>query len=127
MRKELLTFCAEKGILLDNKILNIFEKLDDINVAKNLIERVNYQYNQKMITSSFFMNNQEKVLELISNYSKSYRKIVENFFINLGVNVVDLNDNYNQTNSLDNNSLKKVDNLDLGVNIKKMYENYPEN
>lgn len=121
MKRELLGFCAEKGILLDKKILEVFEKIGDIDIAKNLIERVNYQYNQKIITTSFFVDNKEKVSELISNYSKSHQKIIEAFFINLGVNVVNLNINICISRTGERQKKKEPD-----VLLKRVYENLPK-
>ena len=119
MKNELLDFCAKKGILLDKKILDVFEKLGNIDIAKNLIERVNYQYNQKVITSSFFIDNKEKVSELVSNYSKNHQKVVESFLINLGVNVVNLNVDTNI------NNIEKLKKEEDDLVIKKIYENSP--
>jgi len=121
MKEELLNFCAEKGILLDKKVLDVFEKLDNLDIAKNLIERVNYQYNQKVITSNFFIDNKEKVSELISNYSKSHQKIIESFFLNLGINIVNLNININVASSE-----KKQSSQDSSIIFKKIYENSPK-
>jgi len=87
MKQEMLNFCMHKGILLDKEVLKVIDNLNDLDVAKNLIERVEFQYKQKVITKSFFLNNLDKVYEILSSYNTVNRRFVENFFESLGLEI----------------------------------------
>ncbi len=76
----------EKGILLDKEVLNVFSELNNFELAKNLIERINYRYKQKIIDRNFFVD-KEKSHDLLSNYKNVEHKIVEEFFLKLGIEV----------------------------------------
>ena len=87
MNQEMLQFCNQKGILLDKSIIKLLEEIEDVNISKNLLERIVFQYKQKIITKSFFINNQRRIIEILSNYKGDDREVIENFFINLGINL----------------------------------------
>ena len=64
MNEELLRFCLEKGILLDREMSEILAKLEPAE-ANTLIQRISQQFNEKIITKSFFSKNAEKIGEKI--------------------------------------------------------------
>ncbi|MFA5020258.1 MAG: metallophosphoesterase [Candidatus Pacearchaeota archaeon] len=121
MGKELLDFCVEKGILIDKKILTLLEDLNNNEIAKNFIERLIYQYKQKVITSSFFENNIYKVYELILNYKGANRKLIESFFINLGINC-----DFNKLEKSIKEEAVLEFGQDCGVKLLKIYNNKPK-
>src|SRR3989344_7356416 len=90
MGKEILNFCIDKGILLDRTILNVLEKFEDSALAKNLLERIEYQYKQKIITKSFFENNLDKVYEILLNYGGQSQQTIKLFFESLGLELKDI-------------------------------------
>lgn len=118
MNQEMLKFCMQKGILLDRQILISLDVLNDINIAKNLIDRIDFQYKQKIITKSFFNQNLDKVYEIINNYNGTSKKAVEEFFINLGVDI-----NYKLVEK-ESKTIEVVKNRN--VNLLKIYQNLPK-
>ena len=118
MGKEILNFCIDKGILLDRTILNVLEKFEDSALAKNLLERIEYQYKQKIITKSFFENNLDKVYEILLNYGGQSQQTIKLFFESLGLELKDIE--HERKTKDEAKSQKKS-----GVNLIKIYENIP--
>jgi len=65
--------------------LELLARFSDLDLSKNLIERIVYQYKQKIITKSFFTNDVKRALEILENYKGEHRKILEIFFHELGL------------------------------------------
>lgn len=116
----MLNFCIEKGVLLDKQVSEIFENLGDLEFVKKLIERIQYEYKQKIITKSFFTKNVEKVNELFSknNFNK---EVAESFFINLGLNI-EIGFKKNIKSGLENGE----SDLNKNVSLIKICENIPK-
>src|SRR3989344_3176649 len=85
MNQEMLNFCMQKGLLIDRKILDLLGELENVEIAKNLLELIEYKYKQKIITLSFFKNNLDKVYEIISSYKGNNLELIKFFFNNLGI------------------------------------------
>jgi len=86
MDKQILNFCIKKGLLLDKDILNLLSQVD-LDIAKDLIEQVEYHLKEKVITKSLFKKNLGKIKGIITHYDVDERKNIEKFFINLGLNI----------------------------------------
>ena len=80
MKKEILRFCLEKGILLDNDTLEVFDNFDD-NSARKIIEKI-ASLKERVITKSFLTKNVEKLQELIDD-----KKIIDKLRINFAVEI----------------------------------------
>jgi DNA polymerase II small subunit len=117
MSQELLNFCVQKGILVDKQVLNILNNLNNEETAKNLVERINYRYKQKILTKSFFQNNEEIKNYLFENYKNLNKKFIQDFFNELGVS-------FNEEIIKENKLIKKVNKNTL--NLLKIYENNPK-
>src|SRR3989344_5886784 len=118
MNQEMLQFCNQKGILLDKYIMGFLEEIEDTSISKNLLERIVFQYKQKIITKSFFINNPKRVIEILSNYKGNDGSIIENFFKNLGINL----------DIVKGQNIETPINIELkegNVNINKIYQNKP--
>ncbi|MFA6023066.1 MAG: hypothetical protein WC781_03185 [Candidatus Pacearchaeota archaeon] len=119
MNQEMLQFCIQKGVLLDKQVFKSLENLDNLVLVKNLIERIEYQYKQKVITKSFFINNSNKVYEIISNYNGSNKKAIESFFVNLGIDL-----------DLTKTIIPLKNEVELpvssNINLFKIYQNLPK-
>ena len=114
----MLQFCNQKGILLDKYIMGFLEEIGDTSISKNLLERIVFQYKQKIITKSFFINNPKRVIEILSNYKGNDGSIIENFFKNLGINL----------DIVKGQNIETPINIELkegNVNINKIYQNKP--
>ncbi len=120
MGKELLDFCVEKGILIDRQILDILESLNNDGTAKNLVERINYRYKQKILTKSFFQNNNEIRNYLLENYKNLDKKFIKNFFEKIGLDFEE------KINPSDVRVEKQKNSESLGINFYKIYENVPK-
>ncbi len=118
----MLDFCMQKGILLDKNVLNSLEEIEDESIAKNFVERIEYQYKPKIITSSFFKNNSEIVVELLSNYKGENKKRLEYFFEKLGLDLK----NFDLDSVKNVESEKKHSSEDESVSIYRVYQNNPK-
>jgi len=125
MEKDILNFCIEKGILLDKQVLEVIGNVDDIEIIKNLIDRIKFKYNQKIITKAFFLNNLERVQDILSNYSKEHRKIIEGFFIELGVEVGYVEKFESEIGQLGERKKQMLEESE-NVRLLKIYENKPK-
>ncbi|MAG07269.1 DNA polymerase II [Candidatus Pacearchaeota archaeon] len=119
MNQDILQFCIEKGVLVDKNILEIFSEFEDQEIAKNLIERINFRYKQKIINKSFFNEDYNRVIDLISNYKGIDRKIIESFFNKLGFEIKE-NIEYNDVSS------EEVEEDLKFMNLSEIYQNNPK-
>jgi len=54
-KKELLSFCLERGILLDNEVLNLFNEATDSEYVRLMLEKVKENTHSKVITKNVFV------------------------------------------------------------------------
>lgn len=85
--QDILKFCLEKGFLLDNEILNIFNETTDADSVKLIIERIRDSTNQKIITKSLFNQNKDKVFQIFSTLPKENQQRLEKLKIKLGLSI----------------------------------------
>lgn len=83
---EILRFCLEKGFLLDNEILKIFDDAD-IESVKLIIERIKDSTNQRIITKSLFAQNKDKVFQIFSTLPTENQQQLESLKIKLGLSI----------------------------------------
>jgi DNA polymerase II small subunit len=117
MDNELINFCNEKNILIDKPTLEIFDSLNKIEISKNIIERINYRYKQKIITLSFFKNNLEIKEYLLENFKNIDKNFIKELFLKLGLNL-----DYN----LKKNIKKDFDLTKTSLNLLRIFENNPK-
>jgi len=86
MNNQILKYCIEKGILLDKEVLDLLSRIENFEIAKEILEKINLVSREKMITKSFFTRNVDKVREALIDI-KGGEKTVERIYINLGVNL----------------------------------------
>jgi len=84
---DILQFCLEKGFLLDNEVLNMFNETTDVNAVKMIIERIKDSTNQKIITKNLFNQNKDKVFQIISTLPKENQQCLEKLKIKLGLSI----------------------------------------
>ena len=85
--KEILHFCFEKGILIDEEILNLFEETNDIDSVKLILGRIKEHTQKKIITKSVFSENREKVIQFFSSLPTENQKKLEKLKIKLGLSI----------------------------------------
>jgi DNA polymerase II small subunit len=85
--QEILRFCLEKGFLLDNEVLNIFNETGDIESVKLIMERIRDSTQQRVITKNLFDQNKEKVFNILSTLPKENQQQLEKLKIKLGLSI----------------------------------------
>ncbi len=74
--KEILKFCMENGLLLDEGILKLFSETGDLESAKLIIKKIKNHTNQKIITRDLFEKHKDVVfLELPEEKQKELKKL----------------------------------------------------
>ncbi|HRZ85834.1 MAG TPA: metallophosphoesterase [Candidatus Paceibacterota bacterium] len=123
MNQQIISFCGQKGILLDKQILDLFvnisEDLGDINIIKNVIEHIELKYKQRVITKSFFLNNPNKLKEILLNYNENTQNILLNYFKLIGIEIK------LKTSKFEKPQISVV-NSDSLVNFLKIYQTVPK-
>jgi len=85
--QEILTFCLEKGLLLDKSILNIFNEIGDVETAKLFIEKMGAYTHKRVITRNLIDENKEEVTKIFSTFPLERQKKIENLKIKLGLSI----------------------------------------
>ncbi len=85
--KEILSFCFEKGILIDKEILNLFGETNDVDSIKLILERITGYTQKKIITKNVFDENKEKVTQFFSTLPTENQKKLEKLKISLGLSI----------------------------------------
>ena len=86
MNKDILKYCFEKGVLLDNEVLNFFSEANDIDSVKFLIEKIQRQTSQKIITKEIFQD-REKIKDIFSDLPSQNQPTLEKLKIKLGLSI----------------------------------------
>ena len=95
---EILRFCLEKGFLLDNEVLNMFNETTDIESIKLIIERIKDSTHQRIITKNLFNQNKEKVFQIFSTLPKENQQNLESLKIKLGL-CIEISQEFSKGNS----------------------------
>lgn len=85
--KEILNFCLEKGLLLDNEVLGFFNETKDVNSVKLIIEKIKEQTHKKIITKDLFNKNKNKVNDFLLTLPKENQENLEKLKIKLGLSI----------------------------------------
>ena len=80
MKKEILKFSLEKGILLDRETLDFLGGIDE-EAARDIVNKIS-NLKDKIITKSFFTKNAEKIHDWISD-----EKVIDKLKINFGLSL----------------------------------------
>ena len=84
--KEILKFCLEKGLLLDNEVLNLFSEVSDIDSIKLIIEKIQSLTQQRIITKST-LDNKDQFNKVFLNLPEKNQKSLEKLKIKLGLSI----------------------------------------
>jgi DNA polymerase II small subunit len=84
---EILKFCFEKGFLLDNEVLNLFNETSDVDSVKLIIEKIKETTNQRIITRTLFNQNKDKVSQILDNLPLEKQQYLEKLKIKLGLSI----------------------------------------
>ncbi len=85
--KEILRFCFENGLLVDNEILNLFSETKDIESVKLIINQIKNKTNKKVLTKNVIIDNRDQVTSILSSLSEEKQKSFESLKIKLGLSI----------------------------------------
>ncbi len=85
--QEILRFCMERGFLLDNEVLGLFDETSDVESVKLIIEKIRDTTNQRIITKNLFNQNKDKVFQIFSALPKENQQQLEKLKIKLGLSI----------------------------------------
>ncbi len=85
--QEIIKFCLEKGFLLDNEVLTMFNEAEDTESVKLIIEKIKNSTNQRIITKNLFNQNKERVFQILSTLPQENQQQLEKLKINLGLSI----------------------------------------
>ena len=88
-KQELLKFCSEKNILLDNFLLDVFLKYEE-NVVKNLIEKIKLVFDKKFINKKLIDDNQGKIKRFIEEISVLNKIDLNELIFSLGIQDIEI-------------------------------------
>jgi len=84
---EIINFCVEKGLLLDNELLTSFIELEDISSIKIIIEKIKSYTNKKFLTKDLFFKNKDKLNSFIVSLPKNDQEKLEKIRVKLGLTI----------------------------------------
>jgi len=87
MKENILKLFIEKGFLLDKEMFNFLNELKDEEVANEILNKIAFVSNEKLITKSLVNHNLEKLKSILVELDSEKKKIVEKFFVNISVSV----------------------------------------
>ena len=85
--KEILKFCANKGLLIEPELLKLFKETTDIEGAKIILENIKNHTSSKIITRSLFEENRNQVSEFFLELPKENQEKLERFKVKLGLQI----------------------------------------
>jgi len=100
--KEILSYCVDKGLLIDPGLLSLLSETNDLESSKLIIERLRNHTHQRIITKTLFEQNKEKMSEFFLTLSGKDPKNMERLKIKLGLQIEISKENFSSS------SLKEV-------------------
>jgi DNA polymerase II small subunit len=87
MEENILKLFIEKGFLLDKEMFNFLNELKDEEVANEILNKIAFISNEKLITKNLVDHNLDKIKSILVELDNEKKKIVEKFFVNISVSV----------------------------------------
>jgi DNA polymerase II small subunit len=87
MPQNILRLFIEKGFLLDKEMLDFFSRLEDEEVAQEIMDKIKIISGEKLITKNLINNNFDRIGQIFNELDKEKKQIVESFFVNVSVSV----------------------------------------
>jgi len=101
-QKELLKFCVEKGILIDKEVLSLFEDSEDIDSVKLVLEQIQKQTKQRILTKNVFDEHKKGFIRSFSSLPEANQKKLEKLKINLGLSIEISRENISSNKEIQN-------------------------
>lgn len=87
MDSEILKICFEKGVLIDNELLNIFSETKDINSLKIILEKIKNNTSERIITKKTIIKNKEILNQVFSTLPFENKNEIEKVKVKLGLSI----------------------------------------
>ena len=111
MDPKLLHFCFERKILLDKEVMNVFEEMKDLELAKGILDKIVFQFNQRVITKGFFSDNKYQLNDLLSYHTGRSKELIQEVFKKLGLEAIE------------SPKEKQISRVEEGVGLIGVYQN----
>jgi len=85
--KDILKFCFEKGLLVDNEVLDLFNDVQDVDSIKFIIDRIKTYTGKNVITTNTLRENKEKLNRLVIELPEEKQKKLEKLKVKLGLSI----------------------------------------
>ncbi len=85
--REILRYCLERGLLIDESVLKILSESTDVETAKAIIGKITEQTQKKVLTRDVFENNSEVVSEFLVNLPRENRQRLEKLKVKMGLRI----------------------------------------
>lgn len=85
--KEVLKFFMERGLLVDNEVLNLFSEESNVDSVKLIIEKIQNRTQKKIITKELFLKNKDEVSRVFTTLPQKHQKNLENLKVKLGLSI----------------------------------------
>jgi len=84
--KEILKFCLQNGLLVDEEVLNLLSEVQDVESAKTIIGNIRNQTSKKIITKEIFLD-EENASKFFIDIPEGSQERIENLKIKLGLRI----------------------------------------
>ncbi len=85
--QDILHFCMQKGLLVDEEVLKLFSEAQDIDSVKLIIEKIQSKTQRRIITRNLFDENKEQVCKVLSALPEENQRQLEKLKIKLGLSI----------------------------------------
>ncbi len=88
MKEELLSFCKERNLLLDENLMGIFSNIPNIKVSQILLEKFTSAINKKFITKKIILENESIFMGFLEEISSFFKMDLKIYFSFLNLNKI---------------------------------------
>ncbi len=87
MSYNILKLFIEKGFLLDKQMLDFFSEIQDEELTREVLNRINSFSNEKVITQKIIYNHLDEFKPIFFELGPEKKKIIDKYFVNISVSV----------------------------------------
>lgn len=87
MNSKILKLCFEKGLLVDDEVLNILSETDDLNSLKIIMEKIKNNTSERVITKKTISKNKEILTQALSSLSSEESNEIKKVKVKLGLSI----------------------------------------
>ncbi len=107
MNREIINYCLQKGLLVDNEVVNLLSETSDIESVKIVIEKIRSYTKQKIITKSILNKNKQQVSDAISSLPDDLQEKLQGLKIKLGISIEISKDDCLEESDFESNNQEK--------------------